>query len=166
MATATVILPIQSAKIGGAFITAGAQIDGGSGLWKLLFDASQTESALWQFRMPQNYASSPVLKIQYAMASATADKIDMEADMMAVSDGDSQDIDSASFDAINEVSGGTTVPATAGHIDEISIPLTNNDSLAAGDLVALRLHRDHDDGDDTATGDAEILAVSLEYTTT
>ena len=166
MATGTIILPVQSAKIGGSFITAGAQIDGGVGLWKLLFDASSTESSLWQFRLPENYSSTPVLKIQYAMASATSGKVDFEADVMAVSDGDSADIDSASFDTVNEVSGGTTVPATAGHIDEVSISLSNADSMVAGDLVAVRLHRDHDDADDTATGDAEVLAVSLEYTTT
>lgn len=165
MATGTVILPVQSAKISGTFITAGAQLDGGSGAWKLLYDASSTESALWQFRLPTNYSSSPVLKIQYAMASATSNKIDLECDIMAVTDADSQDVDSASFDSINEITGGTTVPGTAGYIDEISLTLSNVDSWAANDFVLLRLHRDHDDGDDTATGDCEVLAVSLEYTT-
>ncbi len=164
MATASIILPVQSAKIGGAFITAGAGIDGGSGPWKLLFDASVTESGLWQFKMPGDYASNPVLKLQYAMASATVGKVDLEVDCMAVADG--EDIDSASFDSINEISGGTTVPGTAGFLDTISIPLTNNDSVAANELFFVRAHRDHDDADDTATGDLELVSATLEYTTT
>lgn len=166
MAVGSILLPIQGAKIGGSFITLGAQIDGGSGPWKLLFDASQTESALWQFRMPVNYASAPVAKLVYAMASATSNKVDLEVEVMAISDGDSADVDSASFDAVNEITGGTTVPGTAGYIDEISISLTNADSVAAGDLVLIRVNRDHDDTDDTATGDLELLAFSIEYTTT
>lgn len=164
MATGRIILPVQGAKIGGSFITLGAGIDGGAGAWKVLFDASQTESILFQFKMPSDYASAPVLKLQYAMASAVADKIDLEVDVMAVADG--EDIDSASFDTINEIVGGTTVPGTAGFVDTISISLTNNDSVAADELVLIRIHRDHDDGDDTATGDLELLSVSLEYTTT
>jgi len=164
MAKATIILPVQAAKIGGAYITAGAQIDGGSGPWKLLFDASATESALWQFKMPDNYSSTPVLRLQYAMASATSDKVDWEAEVMAVADG--EDIDTASFDSVNEIPGGTTVPGTAGFLDTVSIPLANNDSMAADELILLRVNRDHDDGDDTATGDAELVSASLEYTTT
>ena len=163
MATASIILPVQAAKIGGAYITAGAQIDGGSGAWKLLFDASATESALWQFKMPSNYASGLVAKLQYAMASATANKIDWEVEIMAVADG--EDIDTTSFDSVNEVTGGTTVPGTAGFVDTISITCTNADSVAADELVLLRINRDHDDDDDTATGDAELLSVTLEYTT-
>jgi len=159
----TIILPVQSAKIGVVtnFITAGARIEGGAGAWKLLFNASATESALWMFKLPSDYTGSPVLKLQYAMASAVADKVDWECEIMSVADG--EDIDTASFDSVNEVTGGTTVPGTAGFVDTISITLTNADSMAADELVLLRINRDHDDADDTATGDAELLTVTLEY---
>ncbi len=159
-----IILPVQSAKIFGSFITLGSQIENADGMWKILLDDSQTESCLWQFRLPDNYGSLPILNINYAMASATSGKIDLEVDIMAVSDGDAQDIDSASFDTINEIIGGITVPATAGNIDQFDITLTNNDSWVAGDLVIIRLHRDHDDADDTATGDVEVLTSTLKYT--
>ncbi len=165
MTTGTIILPVQAAKIGGAFITNPAQINGGSNGWSLLFDASQTESAVWQFRMPQDYASALVAKLQYTMASATADKVDLEVEVMAVTDGDAADVDTASFAAVNEISGGTTVPGTVGYLDEISITLSNDDSVAAGDLTIIRINRDHDDGDDTATGDLELRNFTLEYTT-
>ena len=165
MATGTILLSVQSAKIAGTFITLPARIDGGKPSWALLFSATQTESALWQFRMPGNYASGLVAKLIYTMASAIANKVDMEVEVMALSDGDS-DPDVASFDTVNEMTGGTTVPGTAGITDEISITLTNDDSVAAGDLVIVRVNRDHDDADDTASGDLELRVFSLEYTTT
>lgn len=166
MSTGTIILPVQAAKIGGSFITNPARINGGSNAWSLLFSATQTESGLWQFRMPENYASGLIAKLQYSMASAVANKVDLEVEVMAISDGDAQDVDGASFDSVNEVAGGTTVPGTAGYLDEISISLSNDDNVAAGDLVYIRVNRDHDDADDTASGDLELRAFSLEYTTT
>lgn len=164
MATGTIVLQVQAAKIGGSFITSGARIEGGAGLWKVLFATDSTEEALYQFELPENYASAPVLKLKYAMASATSGKVDLEAKIMAVADG--EDIDSASFDTLNEVSGGTTVPGTAGFRDTISIPLANNDSMNAEETVSLHIQRDHDDADDTAAGDLELIGAVLEYTTT
>ncbi len=164
MATGTILLQVQNVKIGGSFITAGARIDGGAGPWKVLFATDSTEEIIFQFELPENYASAPVLKLKYAMASATSGKVDLEAKIMAIADG--EDIDSASFATLNEVSGGTTVPGTAGFRDTIPIPLTNNDSMAAEETVILHIQRDHDDADDTATGDLELIGAALEYTTT
>jgi len=98
------------------------------------------------------------------MAASTSGSIDMEVEIMALSDGEA-DPDVASFDAVNEVVGGTTVPDTAGKIDEISITCSNDDGVAANDLVIIRINRDHDDPDDTATSDVELRAITLEYTT-
>lgn len=164
MAKGTLNLLVQALKIGGPFITAGARIDGGSGPWKVLFATDSTEEAFWQFELPENYASSPVLKLKYAMASATSGKVDLEAKVMAVADG--EDVDSASFDTLNEISGGTTVPGTAGFRDTIEIPLTNNDTMVAEETVLLHIQRDHDDADDTAPGDLELIGAVLEYITT
>jgi len=160
----SIMLPIVAAQINGDFIALPARIDRGLAAGALLFANDQTESAVWTFKMPANYVGSLTAKIQYSMASATSGKVDFEVEVMAVSDGDSQDVDSASFDSVNEISGGTTVPGTAGYLDEISVPLTNNDSISAGDLVTIRVNRDHDDADDTASGDAEVRAINLEYT--
>lgn len=166
MAKGTIILPVQSMKTVGAFITAGARIDGGAPIWTVLFSGTLTESGLWQFPMPENFASALELKLIFSMVSATSGKVDLEADMMAVSEGDSQDLDTASFDSINEIVGGTTVPATAGYRKLATIPMTNADSVAPGDGVILRLHRDHDDTDDDISTDLELRWAWLEYTTT
>jgi len=162
-----VILPIYSAKITGSFVTdgdatQGAQIDAGDGNWRLLFDATTDEGAVFQFRMPNNYSSTPVLKVQYTMASATANEVEFEGAIMCVSDGDSADVGTASFSAI--AVGSATVPGTAGYPDEISISLTD-DSCAAGDAVWVYLSTDSDDATaDDATGDREVINVSLSYT--
>jgi hypothetical protein len=128
-----------------------------------LFDADTEEFLYWSFRIPGDYSSGLTAKIQYKMASATSGKVDFDVALMAVSDGDSQDVDADSMSTVN--SGDETVPGTAGYLGEISITLTNVDNLAAGDFVVIYLKRDADDGtNDTATGDCEVIAFSLEYT--
>lgn len=163
MATGTIILPVQSAKIGGAFVSTGAQIEGGAGQWKLLYDASQGETGIWQFRLPANYSTTPTIKLQYVMASATSGGVVFDVDIMAVSDGDAVGIGTASFDAIN--TGSAIVANTAGYMQELSLTLLTVDSMLAGDLVCLRVTRDVADAGDTATGDMQLLAASFEYTT-
>lgn len=132
---------------------------------QIALDASIEEQVMWSFRMPADYSSAPVLKVQYKMASATSGNIVIEARIAAVTDGDAQDVDAKSFGSAN-TSSATAVPGTAGHLDEISLTLTNADSLTAGDFVVLYLNRDAANASDTATGDMEIVACSLQYTTT
>jgi hypothetical protein len=127
------------------------------------FDASTEEQIMWSFRMPADYASAPVLRVQYKMTSATTGGVAFEARLAAVSDGDATDVDAKAFAAANV--GTATVPGTAGHIDEVTVTMTNADSLAAGDFVVVYLNRDPAHASDTATGDCEVIGVSLLYTT-
>jgi hypothetical protein len=81
----------------------------------------------------------------------------------AISDGDAVDLDAAtSYDTVNN-SASTTVPGTAGHIDQVSITLTNNDSSAAGDLLRIKLNRDADGSaiTDSATGDLYFISLEI-----
>ena len=161
MATVTIFLPVGSP----ASMTAQLDISG-AGHQRLLFDADTAEYGIWQFRVPSNYPASGAAltaKIQYTMASATSGNVDFEVSLMAVTDGDSADVDTASFDTAN--AGNATVPGTAGYLDEISILCTTVDSVAAGDFVLVKLQRDATDAtNDTATGDAEVIALVLQYT--
>ena len=52
---------------------------------------------MWSFRMPADYASAPVLKVQYKMASATTGNVIIEGRLAAVSDGDATDVDAKAF---------------------------------------------------------------------
>lgn len=130
---------------------------------QLAYDADTEEWACWQFRMPADYASGLAAKVQYKMASATSGDVVWDVRVSATSDGDSQDVDAQDFAAANTAT--VTVPATTGHLDEASITLANADSVAAGDFVVVRVARDATSESDTASGDAELLAVTVEYTT-
>ncbi len=126
----------------------------------LLYDDTTSELVYWVFRLPSDFSSAPLLKVQYTMASATTGTFGVSVSIMAVSDGDAADVDTESYDTANSPSA-STVPGTAGHLDEISVTLTNADSMAAGDLLFIKLARNIAD---TATGDAEVRAISFEYT--
>jgi hypothetical protein len=128
----------------------------------LAFDATTDEACDWTFIAPQGLTGTITVVITYRMASATTGACRWEALLEAITDGDTVDTDAASsFDTTN--SNGATVPGTAGYIDQISITMTNADSIAAGDICRLRVNRDANGttGTDDATGDAQILAIEL-----
>jgi len=128
----------------------------------LAFDATTDESCDWSGVAPQGLTGALTAIITYRMASATTGAARWQVAIEAITDGDAVDTDAASsFDTSN--SNGATVPGTAGHIDQLSVTLTNADSMAAGDYFRLRLNRDADgtSGTDDATGDAQVLMVEL-----
>jgi hypothetical protein len=129
------------------------------------FDASTEEWLTFQFRMPDDYASAPVAKVQWKATSATSGSVVWGVQLAAVTPGDAVNLNSAkAFATINQTT--TTVPGTAGYMTETSITLTNADSVAAGDFVVMRVARVAADAGDTATGDAEMVMTGLGYTTT
>lgn len=128
----------------------------------LTFDGTTDELCLWTFRLPQDYASGLTVKAQYSMATATANNVAIRTEVMAIADG--EDIDTDNFSAV-EASADATVPGTAGLMDEISEAL-GTPTLAAGDYICLRFGRENATSGTNASGDMEVWAVSLEYTTT
>lgn len=128
----------------------------------LAFDATTDESCDFMGIAPQGLTGALTVVLTIRMTSATTGSVRWQAALEAITDADALDTDSASsFDTAN--SAGATVPGTAGHIEQISITMTNADSIAAGDYFRLRVNRDADgtSGTDDATGDAELLAVEL-----
>lgn len=129
----------------------------------LMFDAATDETAYWTGIAPQGLTGTITLVITYMMASATSGTVGLQAQLEAVTDGDTTDLDAGtSFDSVNN-SASTTVPGTAGYIDQISITLTNADSLTAADYFRLSINRDADGSaiTDSATGDLYLLAAEL-----
>ena len=125
----------------------------------LAYDASTNESAQWSGIAPQGLTGALTAVITYMMASATSGDIDWDVSLEAVTDGDAVDLDAGdSFDTVNSTDN-TTVPGTAGYIDQVTVTLTNADSIAAGDYFRLRVTRDA--ASDTSTGDALLLSVEL-----
>lgn len=175
MATGTILLPIGAATPGdGTTNNVPAKIQRAkssatapSPFWlEALFDGSTKNWLTWAFRMPQDYASGPVLKIIYKATSATTGTIVFEGRLAAYTPGtDTTDFDAKAYGSAN-TTGANTVPATtAGKLAEVSLTLTNADSVAAGDMVVLTLARAPADANDTVTSGIEVTAVALEYTT-
>lgn len=125
----------------------------------LALDAATNETCQWTSVAPQGLTGTLTALIYYIMASATSGDTDWDVSLEAVTDGDAVDLDAGdSFGSVNSTDN-TTVPATAGYLDVVSVTLTNADSIAAGDYFRLKLTRDA--ASDTATGDALVLAVEL-----
>lgn len=129
----------------------------------LSFDAATDEACQWSGIAPQGLTGTLELVVTYMMASATSGAIGLQASVEAVSDGDATDLDAGdSFDTVNN-SASVTVPGTAGHIDQVTITLTNKDGIAAGDYFRVRLNRDADGSaiTDDAAGDALVLCCEI-----
>jgi len=127
----------------------------------LAFDASTSETAYWTLVAPQGLTGTITAVIYYAMASATTGGVAFDVALEAITSGDATDTDAAtSFDTVNAGNDGT-VPGTAGYMEQLTITLTNADSIAAADLVRVSVARDVADAADTATGDCYVLAVEI-----
>lgn len=127
----------------------------------LAFDTTTSETAYWTFVAPQGLTGTITAVISYAMASATSGGVAFDVALEAISSGDATDTDAAaSFGAVNGGSD-SAVPGTAGYMEQITITLTNTDSVAAADLVRVSVARDVADAADTATGDCYVFAVEI-----
>ena len=125
----------------------------------LAFDAATNETAYWTLAVPQGITGTMTVIISLIMASATTGDTDWDVAVEAFSTGDAVDLDAGtSFDTTNSTDN-TTVPGTAGYMQQITVTLTNNDSLAAADLIRISLTRDA--ASDTATGDAYVLGAEF-----
>lgn len=128
----------------------------------LEFDTTTQETAIWSSRMPRNYGGGNItVNVTWAAATATtgtigwdatfertdAGTLDVDADSFATA----QTITAATVSGTSGVTSTTGVTATAGS--------TGTDSVAAGEVFRLRVRRDV--ANDTATGDAQILAVEV-----
>lgn len=125
------------------------------------FDTATQEAAIFTGVLPSSYGGAGiVVKVFVAMTSATSGTVGFDVAIERI-DASSLDIDSDSF-ATAQTIVATTVPGTSGQILALSVNIANGadmDNLAAGELFRLRLRRDV--ANDTATGDAEVLAVSM-----
>jgi hypothetical protein len=127
----------------------------------LAFDATTQEGALWSFAVPDTYAGGDLKVSVYVMAaSATTGTIGFVGAFERF-DASSLDGDSDSFDT-DQTFTATTVPGTTGQLLRLTKTFTNAeaDDIAAGEHGRFRLQRDV--ANDTATGDAQVLTVTIE----
>lgn len=139
-----------------------ARTNATGGIWEALFDASTDETLVFQSNVPRDFASGAVLVIDYIMASATSGGIAFSGEVMCVSRGDAQQLETDDYDSAN-VGTVTAVPGVAGRMDSLEIPLSSFDTGAAGDHLRLRIKRNTANAADTATGDCKVVGVYIFY---
>lgn len=127
------------------------------------FDTTTQESALFSAVLPRSYAGGGItVYVHWAATTATTGTVGWDVAFERV--GTAQDLDADSFATAQTVTA-ATVSGTSGVVSITNVAVSdgaNIDSLAAGEAFRLRIRRDV--ANDTATGDAELVAVELKET--
>jgi len=139
-----------------------ATLDTRNGHVVLDFDTTTQESAIFTGLMPRHYAGGNiVVYIHCMLTSSTSGTVGWDVTIERDADA-GDDMDSDSWATAKTVTA-VTVPGTSGVIKVLSVTLTagatDTDSVAVGDVFRIRIRRDV--SNDTASGDAELLAVEL-----
>ena len=132
----------------------------------LKFDAATDEAAFWKL-IAQNYGSGNItVNILWYADTASSGDVVWDAQIAAITPNtDTQDIETKALAAVNSVTD-SHLGTVGQRLHEATITLSNLDSIAADDLVFLRLNRDANNGSDTMAGDACVVAVEVTYSDT
>lgn len=175
MSTGTLLLPVLAGTAPGggsndaaarpeAFSSSSAASSGNPGGLpivrgvRLLFSPSTDQHWLWQFAIPQDYASGGTLRLWFGVKTASNNVV-WKAALRGYTDS-TTDISSTGFDTSAQTT--SAAPGT-NTVKQDTIALSVG-SLAAGRFVVLEVGRDADNTSDNNTGDAVLYAVQFEYT--
>lgn len=131
------------------------------------FDAS-TQQTVYVFFRAMSYGSGNLtLTLNWYADTASSGDVIWGAAIAAITpDTDTQDIEvNKAFDTATTVTD-SHLGTTGQRVHTCAITISNLDSLAANDYVALKLYRDAANGSDTMTGDAIIVMAELSYSDT
>ena len=128
----------------------------------LEFDTTTQEAAIFAGLMPRNYSGGNIVaSVTWMAASAVAGTIGWDVTFERNNDA-GPDLDADDWATAQTITA-ATVNATSGKTTTTSVTITagavGTDSVAAGDPFRLRVRRDV--ANDTAAGDAQLLAVEL-----
>ena len=129
------------------------------------FDATTDESAMWLDILPVRYAGGGItVEIVFAATSAISGDVVWCAQIERIGS-EIQDLDADGFASAKTVT--VTTSGTSGYTKKASLSFANGaemDSVAAGEAFRVKIYRDADNAADTATGDAELIAVHVKET--
>lgn len=129
----------------------------------LAFDAAADEAAFWKFRAVDYTSGNLTLDLFWYADTATSGNIVWDAQIAAITpETDTQDVETKAFAAISSVTD-SHLGTTGQRLHKATITLSNLDSLAADDIVWLRINRDANNASDTMAGDAILTLVQLSY---
>jgi hypothetical protein len=141
-----------------------ATLDTRNGHLVLDFDDTTQEIAVFTAVLPRHYAGGGItVYLHWAATSATTGTVGWDVAFERIGAG-SQDIDADGFATAQTVTA-AAVDGTSGNVKITNVAVTNGanmDSIAVGEAFRVRIRRDV--ANDTATGDAELLAVELKET--
>lgn len=139
-----------------------ATLDSRNSILLLDFDDTTDESAVFLGVLPRNYAGGGVtVTLHWAATSATTGNVVWEVAWERMN----TDMDADSFATGNTAT--TACNGTSGILTTSAITFTNGaqiDSVAVGEPFRIKVTRDANNGSDTMTGDAELVAVEIRET--
>lgn len=151
---------VPAASNGGAFVAfAGTNFP----VPGLAFDASTAETVYFFFRAA-SYGSGNITATVYWYAdTASSGDVTFGTAIAAITPNtDTQDIETKAFATAQTVTD-SHLGTTGQRLHSIDVTISNLDSVAADDYVAMKLYRDAAAGSDTMTGDAIVVGVTLAY---
>lgn len=154
----SIALPVQSAKLPS---TSSARIDAAENNWRLLYDASAPQSASWQLRVPSNYLSNPTVSLVYSMNATQTGSNAVIWRVSTFNPSTSTDVNTVSNISVIYTSSLSSGQA-AGKPVYANVPIANS-SITASNYCLLTVERMASATADTATSDAELLALSFEF---
>jgi hypothetical protein len=134
----------------------------------LAFDATTDEAAFWKFRASNYGSGNLTLKLLWYADTASSGNVVWEAQIASITpDTDSQDVETDGLATLNYVQD-THLGTVGQRVHLCTITVSNLDSIAADDLVFLRIARDANgtNATDDMTGDAILLLAELSYSDT
>ena len=132
----------------------------------LAFDAAGDEAAFWMFKAVSYGSGNVTCDIYWYADTASSGDVIFDAQLAAITPNtDSQDVETKSFATANSVTD-SHLGTTGQRLHQATITISNLDSIAANDIVWLRLNRDANNGSDTMAGDCLVVLVTLSYSDT
>ncbi len=129
----------------------------------LAFDTGSPETVYAVFRAASYGSGNITCTLNWYADTASTGGVVWGAAIAAITpDSDSQDIETKSFATENTVTD-SHLGTTGQRLHTCAITISNLDSIAANDYVALKIRRVTSDASDDMTGDALLTMVELSY---
>lgn len=168
MATITTVLPIESfGPVPGAALPELKSAGSSIAALSYSFDAGADEAIQRVIPRAVSYGSGNItVRVLWYGDTATSGDVVFGASIAAITPNtDTQDAETDSWATENTVTD-SHLGTTAHRLHEASITVSNLDSLADGDYLALRIRRLGTSGSDTMSGDAQVVGVVVEWSDT
>jgi len=129
----------------------------------LVFDQSTDKTCYFFFESTAYASGNVTARIKWEAASGTSGDVIWAGQLACITaNTDTQDIETKAFATATTVTD-SHLGTTAKRLHEITLTLSNLDSIAAGDWVVLKFYRDADAAGDTLAADARLIALQVEY---